>query len=104
MYRADTHEDVVRLTDPFEVKVIDALVEASGIPHEKGSAEIPIPKKLFPQTKWVLSDEYRRRVQEAKARRERTAYQDGSTAARSGSALVEPSARYHALSRRTGAS
>ena len=32
--------------DPLQVKMIDALTEAVGIPHKQGQREIPIPEKL----------------------------------------------------------
>lgn len=34
------------LSDPLQIKIIDALTEVAGIPHKKEKAEIEIPEKL----------------------------------------------------------
>ncbi len=43
-YCKRTHETTIKLSDP-QVGIIDALAEAVGIPHERGQAEIEIPKE-----------------------------------------------------------
>jgi hypothetical protein len=41
-----SHEPAIKLSHPLQVRVIDALTEAVGIPHERGQTEIEIPEKL----------------------------------------------------------
>jgi hypothetical protein len=38
-------EATIKLSDP-QVRIIDALTEAVGIPHKRGQAEIEIPEEL----------------------------------------------------------
>src|SRR4051794_28744485 len=54
----------IKLSDPLQVKVIDALTEAVGIPHEKGQTEFEIPEQLRGQNypEWCFSSEYKARV------------------------------------------
>jgi hypothetical protein len=46
MYYWATHEPTIKLTDPGQVRTLDALTEAVGIPHQRGQTEIQIPEKL----------------------------------------------------------
>jgi hypothetical protein len=63
-----THEQAIKLSHPLQVRIIDALTEAVGIPHQKGQAEIEIPKNLkHYHEKWIFSKEYQERL--AKARK-----------------------------------
>jgi hypothetical protein len=52
-YYNSNHEPILKLSDP-QIRVIDALTEAVGIPHERGQAEIEIPKKFrfYNQLRW----------------------------------------------------
>ncbi len=52
-----SHEPTIKLSDP-QIRIIDALAEAVGIPHQKGQTEIEIPEKLRHYEKWVLSEDY----------------------------------------------
>ena len=45
-YSAETGSPVIHLTDPLQVRMIDAMCEAVDLPRDKGSALIPIPDKL----------------------------------------------------------
>jgi hypothetical protein len=45
-------EPTLKLSDP-QIRVIDALTEACGIPHKRGQAEIDIPEKLRDIEKWI---------------------------------------------------
>jgi hypothetical protein len=36
----------IKLSHPSQVRIIDALTEAVGIPHKRGQAEIEIPEEL----------------------------------------------------------
>jgi hypothetical protein len=65
-YYGDTHEASVAFADPLQVKIIDALADATGIVHE---TSIAIPPHLRNYNGWVMSDEYHRRVVDEKARR-----------------------------------
>jgi hypothetical protein len=50
-------EPTVQLSDPLQVRILDALAEAAGIPHERGQAVIPLPEKLKGRNyaNWLLS-------------------------------------------------
>ncbi len=45
-------EPTLKLSDP-QIRVIDALTEACGIPHKRGQAEIEIPEKFRDIKKWI---------------------------------------------------
>jgi hypothetical protein len=64
-----SHEPAIKLSHPLQVRVIDSLTEAVGIPHQKGQAVIEIPEKLRDYDKWVSSKEYKERVAKAKAKK-----------------------------------
>jgi hypothetical protein len=67
----------VTLNNPIQVKMIDALTEVVGIPHQKGQTEITIPERLRGENywQWRASAEYQqecdRRLKRAKVRQER---------------------------------
>lgn len=65
-YHQAKHELTIKLSHPVQIRVIDALAEAAGIPHERGQAEIEIPEKLKNYYKYRLSNEYQERVAKAK--------------------------------------
>jgi hypothetical protein len=58
----------IKLSDP-QVRVLDALAEAVGIPHQKGQKEIVIPEKLRDYSKYQLTKEYQERVTKARSER-----------------------------------
>jgi hypothetical protein len=62
-------EPVIRLSDPLQVEVLDALAEACEIPHKRGQAEIEIPEKRRDYDQWTASGEYQERVAKAQAER-----------------------------------
>jgi hypothetical protein len=66
-------EPAVTLSDPLQVRILDALAEAVGIPHERGQAAIPIPEKLLGRNyiKWLLSPEREQEIAHARARKAR---------------------------------
>jgi hypothetical protein len=45
-YYGATQEPTIRLTDPMQVRVLDALAEAADLPHQRGQSDIAIPEKL----------------------------------------------------------
>jgi hypothetical protein len=63
-----TREPVIKLSDP-QVRMLDALAEAAGIPHERGQKEIEIPERLRDYENWVTSEEYEELVDQAQARK-----------------------------------
>lgn len=61
----------ITLSDPLQVKIIDALTDIAGIPHRKGQAEIEIPEKLRQLRKvgeWIHPHEYNERLTKAHKR------------------------------------
>jgi hypothetical protein len=66
---AATHEPTIKLFDPRQVRLLDSLTEAAGIPHQRGQAEIEIPEKLRNYNKYVMSNEYQTRWTQAQATR-----------------------------------
>jgi hypothetical protein len=69
MYYRANHEPTIKLTEPGQVRTLDALAEAVGIPHPRGKTEIEIPEQLRHYTKYQLSEEYRQRWEQARAKR-----------------------------------
>ena len=61
-----TNEQTIKLSDP-QIRVINALTEAVGIPHQRGQAEIEIPENLKHYSEWQVSEEYQERVAKAKS-------------------------------------
>jgi hypothetical protein len=68
-YHGATGEESIRLTDPREIKMFDAMAEAAGISRERGQADIPIPENARRYNRYLMSDEYQRRLDDAKARK-----------------------------------
>jgi hypothetical protein len=64
-----TGEPKIKLTHPMEVRVIDALTEAAGVPHQRGKTEVEIPEKLRNYNQYLMSQEYQARLTEAQAKR-----------------------------------
>jgi hypothetical protein len=62
-------EPTIKPVCPLQVKVIDALTEACGIPHQPGQTEIAIPERLKSYDTWTDSAEYRERLANAQAAR-----------------------------------
>jgi hypothetical protein len=56
-----THEPIIRLSN-LQIRIIDALTEAVGIPHQRGQTDIEIPEKLRDYDKWKSSTEYKERL------------------------------------------
>jgi hypothetical protein len=52
----------IKLSDPLQIKVIDVLTEAIGIPHQKGQSVIKIPGKLEDYLGWIESKENEERL------------------------------------------
>jgi hypothetical protein len=57
-YYQRTHESNIRLTET-QTRILDALTEAVGIPHQRGQTEIVIPEKLRDYAAWRASPERR---------------------------------------------
>ena len=68
-YYAATHEPTIKLSDPRQVRLLDALTEAAGIPHQRGQAEVEIPEKLRNYTNYQMSEEYQQKWAQAQAKR-----------------------------------
>ena len=68
-YYNATHELTIKLTDPGQVRTLDALTEAVGIPHQRGQTEVEIPEKARHYNKYRLSEEYFQRWNEALGKR-----------------------------------
>jgi hypothetical protein len=68
-YYSATHEPTIKLSDPSQVRLLDALTETAGIPHHRGQAEIEIPEKLRNYNRHVMSNEYQERWAQAQAKR-----------------------------------
>jgi hypothetical protein len=66
-YYQRTHESTIKLSDPVQVRTIDALLDTIGIPHKKGQTQIEIPKKLKNYNIYQLSKEYQERLAKAKS-------------------------------------
>jgi hypothetical protein len=68
-YYSSTREPTIKLTNPMQVKVLDALTEAAGVPHQRGKTEVEIPEKLRNYNQYLMSPEYQARLTEAQAKR-----------------------------------
>jgi hypothetical protein len=68
-YYGATREPTIKLTHPMQVRVLDALTEAAGVPHQRGQTEIQIPEKLRNYNQYLMSPEYQARLTEAQAKR-----------------------------------
>jgi hypothetical protein len=69
MYYSATREPSIKLTEAGQVRTLDALTEAVGIPHQRGQSEIQIPEKLRNYNKYLVSEEYRQRWEQARSKR-----------------------------------
>jgi hypothetical protein len=56
-YASATGEPKIKLTHPTQVRVLDALTEAAGVPHQRGQTEIEIPEKLRNYNRYLMSPE-----------------------------------------------
>ena len=70
-YYSATREPGIKLTNPKQVQLLDAMAEAAGIPHQRGQTEIAIPEKLHNYNHYLMSPEYQERWDNAKSRRNR---------------------------------
>ena len=70
-YYGETREPSIKLTNPKQVQMFDALTEAAGIPHQRGQTEITIPEKLRNYNQYLMSPEYQERWDRAQERRKR---------------------------------
>ena len=60
--RNTPHPEIITLEDSLQVRIIDAAVEAAGIPHQRGQTAFAIPQKLW---------DYRAHVHQANEERRR---------------------------------
>ena len=70
-YYGETKEPTIKLTNPKQVLLLDAMAEAAGLPHQRGQTEITIPEKLKNYNQYLMSPEYQERWDNAKSRRNR---------------------------------
>jgi hypothetical protein len=68
-YASATGEPKIKLTHPTEVRVLDALTEAAGVPHQRGQTEVEIPEKLRNYNRYLMTPEYQAKFAEAQAKR-----------------------------------
>jgi hypothetical protein len=68
-YYGATREPTIKLTHPMQVRVLDALTEAAGVPHQRGKTEVEIPEKCRNYNRYLMSPEYQARLTEAQAKR-----------------------------------
>ena len=54
-------DPTIRLTDT-QARMLEAMTEAVGIPHPRGSNDIPIPEKYRDFDRWTSSSEYQERL------------------------------------------
>jgi hypothetical protein len=54
-----TREPVIKLSDP-QVRILDALTEAVGIPHKRGQTDIEIPQEASGYEEWLAKAESER--------------------------------------------
>ena len=52
----------IRLPDPLQVKILDALADASDVPHKSGQELIPIPPMFYNYPAHCMTSEYRDRA------------------------------------------
>jgi hypothetical protein len=43
--------NLIRLTEPVQVRILDALAEAAGVPHQRGQSEFIIPDEILTYNK-----------------------------------------------------
>src|SRR4029453_4108587 len=68
-YSSATGEPKIKLTHPTEERVLDALTDAAGVPHQRGKTEVEIPEKLRNYNRYLQSPEYQAKLAEAQAKR-----------------------------------
>lgn len=68
-YYAAIHEPTIKLSDSRQVRLLDALTEAAGVPHQRGKGEVEIPEKLRSYTTYQMSSEYQQKQAQAQAKR-----------------------------------
>jgi hypothetical protein len=68
-YADETGEETVKLTDPKQVQLFDAMAETAGITHERGQTEIEIPNNARNYNQYLMPAEYQRRWDQANARK-----------------------------------
>ena len=68
-YYSAGKEPTIRLTNPKQVQLLDAMAEAAGVPHQRGQTEITIPEKLRNYNQYLISPEYEERWSRAQSRR-----------------------------------
>ena len=68
-YYGATREPTIKLTHPMQVKVLDALTEAAGVPHQRGKTEVEIPEKARNYNQYLMSPEYQAKLTEVQAKR-----------------------------------
>jgi hypothetical protein len=68
-YYGATREPHIKLTHPMQVRVLDALTEAAGVPHQREQTEIEIPEKVRNYNRYLMSPEYQAKLAEAQAKR-----------------------------------
>jgi len=68
-YHGATGEESVKLTNPKEIMMLDAMAEAAGISRERGQADIPIPQNAMYYNKYLMSKEYQQKLDQAQARK-----------------------------------
>jgi hypothetical protein len=44
--RREPHPEIIELTDPLQVRILDALAEAVGMPRRRGQTELEIPEHI----------------------------------------------------------
>jgi hypothetical protein len=66
--QSEPHPEFIKFTDPLQIKILDALADTVGIPHETGQAAIEIPEKLRSFDKWQQSGEYEAALAREKAK------------------------------------
>jgi hypothetical protein len=70
-YYGATKEPTIKLTNPKQVLLLDAMAEAAGVPHQRGQTEITIPEKLRNYNQYLMSSEYEELWNRVRARRNR---------------------------------
>lgn len=70
-YYSATREPGIKLTNPKQVQLLDAIAEAAGVPHQRGQTEITIPEKLRNYNHYLMSPEYQERWANARSQRNR---------------------------------
>ena len=70
-YYGATKEPTIKLPNPKQVQLLDAMAEAADIPHQRGQTEITIPEKLRKYNQYMMTPEYQERWTQARAQRNR---------------------------------